>query len=133
LIEFRFRPWRTFKAIHEKRNVRRFIEDAANESEDAFKSGMRSRKSGRVYRIRGRSHKASAPGEYPARETGALFRSIRTRISNRGFAIGTTKDYAIYLREGTRKMARRRMSDDALQEGLPIARRRMKAWARFDR
>lgn len=128
-----FKPWRRFTAYRDKLAVRNFIEDTAETAERRLKRGMRSGKSGRVYRRRGGSHRASAAGEYPARDSGELFGSIRKRTSQREATIGTTKKYAIYLRLGTSKMARRKMSDDALKETTPITRGRMKPWARFKR
>ncbi len=76
---------------------------------------FRDRKSGRLYRIRVRgemiNHRASAPGEAPARLTGALEKTIKTKTS--GFtqmdysAGGGRVNYAGFLEDGTRKMAAR--------------------------
>lgn len=46
--------------------------------------------------------------------------------------IGTNRPYSIFLRMGTSRMARRKMSDDALKEGMRAAGRmgRWVEWAR---
>lgn len=108
-----------------------FLDAVGDESVKAFRRGIRSGKSGRVYKRRGGSHRASAPGEYPAKDTGALQASIDTARTPDSVQIGTGEFYAIFLRNGTRKMARRKMSDNALQEGSQRARGRLKNWVGF--
>ncbi len=69
-------------------------------------------RTGRRYRIFGRSHQASAAGEYPAKLTGKLARnadySVRAdnelEVGIRDFA---GPDYPKFLEFGTRKMERR--------------------------
>lgn len=69
-------------------------------------------RTGRRYRIFGRIHQASAPGEFPARLTGKMSRN--TAYSVRGTSelevgiktFGGTP-YPKFLEEGTRKMERR--------------------------
>lgn len=76
--------------------------------------------SGRKYRRGKRYHRASAPGEPPARDTGTLAASVEYEVSRRGDMIqgsvgsnldlvrqkGRTAqpDYGSYLEFGTRKM-----------------------------
>jgi phage gpG-like protein len=80
----------------------------------------RAPKSGRIYRVgktptaaqalRGatfREHQASAPGEAPAIDTGALRRSVTHKIIKLGWArykaaLGSKLPYAAYLEFGTR-------------------------------
>lgn len=130
-----FKPWKKFHAFRDHAADARFLRAVADESERAFRKGMRSRKSGRRYlKPGGRVHIASAPGEYPAVDTGRLMASIRTDVSRTESRIGTGMHYAIYLRRGTRFMARRRMSDDALMEGLRAARAKTPfRWMRWKR
>lgn len=73
-------------------------------------------RSGRVYRRRGVEHKASAPGEPPAPDTGRLIQSARTEFKRQllqGTAIWST-DYAERLEKGTPKMAARPFAMPAL-------------------
>ncbi len=65
-------------------------------------------KTGRVYRIRGLDHQASAPGEAPANLTGRLAASFNYNVH--GFyqmEVGESAPYAAFLEEGTRNIAPR--------------------------
>jgi hypothetical protein len=130
---FIFKPWGSFRAVKDEAVLRRFLRGAADESEDAFKKGMQSKKHGKIYNRRGRRHQSSAPGEYPAIESGRLFASIDTRVDARSMEIGTSMFYSKWLRGGSRIMERRKMSDNALQEGVPRARHLLKGWATWKR
>lgn len=62
-------------------------------------------KTGRVYRIRGVDHQASAPGEAPASRTGRLVRSFNYNVH--GFyqmEVGEDAPYAGWLEDGTENM-----------------------------
>lgn len=125
-----FKPWRRFRAFHNVRNVLAFLKDAGESTADTLRKGIMSPpKTGRRY---GR-HQASAPGEYPANKSGDLASGIRTRISSDEAETGTTDMHGFYLREGTRYMRPRKMSDAALKEALPGVRERMKAFAEWRR
>lgn len=125
-----FKPWRKFSAFHNIANVRRFIQDAADSAAETLEKGIRSPpKTGRYYG----SHRASAPGEYPANKSGTLASGIRKRITPTEAEIGTTDMHGFYLREGTTRMAPRKMSDAALTEALPGIRSRMRPWAEWKR
>lgn len=64
--------------------------------------------SGRIYK-RGKrgTHQASAPGEYPASDTGRLMGSIMSDIAPTVATVGTNIVYGQYLEFGTSKMAAR--------------------------
>ena len=64
-------------------------------------------RSGRVYVIRGKRHKASAAGEYPAKLSGALAASVGYKVTNKRLTIGESAEYAAFLELGTSKMAAR--------------------------
>lgn len=64
-------------------------------------------KTGRIYRIRGRFHQASAPGEAPANLSGRLARSGDYKVNGLFLRVGETVNYAKFLEDGTRKMAPR--------------------------
>lgn len=70
---------------------------------------INSPRTGRVYRRGGVTHKASAPGEPPAPDTGYLLNSIRTEYDTAEL-LGRVifgANYAQHLEYGTVKMARR--------------------------
>ena len=109
-----FTPWRKIMAWRDKSVDRQYLRDVGNKVVAVYKAGMQGPKSGRVYG----KHRASAPGEYPARPTGRLFRTIGKTETSSSVEVGTKMFYAIFLRRGTRKMARRKMADNALQEAM---------------
>lgn len=60
-------------------------------------------RSGRLYG----KHRASAPGEYPAKKTGMLASSVGIENKNKILIFGEGAFYAKFLEYGTRKMAPR--------------------------
>lgn len=115
--------WKGLRVVKDKAVKQRFLFGVAEASRIAFIKGILSKKHGRIYKRRGGDHRASAPNEYPARDTGALLASIDTDVTAEHATIGTNMHYSIYLRMSTMKMERRKMSDDALKEGMRIAPR----------
>ena len=75
---------------------------------------------------------ASTPGQYPAIQSGRLISSLEYDVSGNKLEVGTKVFYAVYLRGGTRKMARRKMSQNALQEGMKATRSTFKHWAKWE-
>lgn len=132
-----FDPWRTFTVKYKQTVVLRFLHDVAKTSETKFRRGVKNPpKTGRLYLINGRQHQASSQrteAEYPANLSGQLLKSIKSRTTVNSATVGSNAPYSIYLREGTRDMNRRKMSDSALRESVPEARRRMGRWAVFTR
>lgn len=75
-------------------------------------------KTGKVYIRRGRiKHRASAPGEAPASDTGTLVRSIITSHDTTKFTliVHAKAKYALWLEEGTRRMKPRPFMSVALK------------------
>jgi len=65
-------------------------------------------KTGNLYKRGKKMHQASAPGEAPATDTGALVSSTYlVQINSLTAAIGSRLDYAFYLEFGTRLMRAR--------------------------
>lgn len=123
-MQINFKPWGRFSAFKDRRQIRRFLSDSADIVLKRLKDGLRNPpKSGRLYfgkskrTIRASVNRALA--EYPARDTGDLFRSAKKRVGRDEMEVGTNMFYSRFLREGTSKMARRKMSDTALEESLP--------------
>lgn len=84
----------------------RLAHQLRNNAIEAIQSGQ---KSGRIYKRGAITHQASAPGEAPASDTGALVRSIRVdhQPGTGRASVVVAADYAGYLEFGTRKMAPR--------------------------
>lgn len=85
------------------------VRKAAFDVEARAKASMSGPKRGRIYpRPGGKVHRASAPGEAPAIDTGALVNSIQMAMEGDLTAVvGTAVEYAPYLEFGTRRMAPR--------------------------
>lgn len=75
-------------------------------------------KSGRVYRRRGVSHQASAPGEAPASDTGRLVQSGRTELSQEQLLASVifSTEYAAALEFGTPRILPRPYARRSLEE-----------------
>jgi hypothetical protein len=106
-----------FLAVKDPFAVRIYLFHVADESMKGFKRGMLGKHTGRVYQRKGYTHRASAVGEYPARDSGALFASMDTDVNANKATIGTNMHYSKHLAYGTSKMSNRKMSIDALKEG----------------
>ena len=66
-------------------------------------------------------HKASAPGEAPASDTGTLIGSIyHEREGDLTYAVGTRLGYAEYLEYGTSRMAARPFFRPAVEQIKPV-------------
>jgi HK97 gp10 family phage protein len=97
-------------ALH--KNLNTVIKKAALNIQATAKKNMRKPGRGRLYaRYRGgRSpilHRASAPGDYPATDTGRLLSSIATDFSDLTAEIGSHVNYSGFLEAGTSKMQAR--------------------------
>lgn len=96
--------------------IGRFVRKGAAFIEGALKTSMAEPKSGGRYG----DHIASAPGESPAVDSGNLIGSI-TQIfpSTLEAKIGTPVEYALYLEDGTGRMAARPLWQRTATESLP--------------
>jgi len=114
MITIEFQPWSSFLARKKTSEIRGWLQRVAKSSEAAFRAGA-SRQWG--------GGRGSSPGQWPMRRTGGLLGSIKTEVTDSSMTIGTNQPYSIYLRKGTSRMGgRRKMSDDALKEGMQGAR-----------
>lgn len=93
-----------------------------NEARNIFvRNVSRGGGSGRVYdsRRKSGSHRASAPHEFPATDTGRLVNSVDWRmITPHEGSLFSEIDYAEFLTRGTRRMAPRKMLVEAIEEAL---------------
>jgi phage gpG-like protein len=114
-------PWRLRYAHKDPTVVSRWLRTVADASETAFKGGMRG------------YPPASNSGQYPAVRSGRLRGSISTNVDADRMEVGSNAPYSIYLRLGTSRMRRRKMSDDAIKEGLDASKGRLGHWVTWSR
>lgn len=131
MLTLRFTPWGRFCAIKDDAAIKDWLRDVTDAARDIFRAGMTGPHSGRLYRRRGRIHKASAPGEYPANDSGRLLKTAKTVVTPDEGEFGVNIFYARFLAHGTRKMAKRRMAKEAMQHGMGKAK--LRQFARFER
>jgi hypothetical protein len=94
--------------------------------ETVVKVGMAQPKHGRVYKRHGKSHRASAPGESPAVDTGALVNSVGFELLEQGVGmVFTNQEYSPALEFGYARMAARPFFEPALNTERPNFIRRM--------
>jgi len=96
--------------------IAEWIDARLNDGRNTFiTNASRGGGGGRTY---GR-HTASAPGEYPATDSGRLVGSVDTQMnSDREGELFSDVEYARYLAGGTSRMAPRKMVYEALTEAL---------------
>ena len=105
------------------------IFDLANETRNLAVAGISGgSKTGRTYRRGNVTHIASAPGQYPASDTGRLAGSIKAIISGTTAIVGTNVVYGPMLEFGTSRMAARpwllpsfKAASIGLEKGLKAA------------
>ena len=103
---------------------------AINIRADAVKSIQRGTKSGRIYQRAGGSnlsatHQASAPGQAPATDTGALANSIQFTAKGLAGAVFSRLDYSFWLEYGTLGMAPRPFLAPAAEGRVDFFRRKI--------
>lgn len=105
------------------------LEDIASELQgDIVLKIQQGAKTGRVYRRGGVVHQASAPGQSPASDTGALMGSIYSEQEGRfRWSVGSRLVYALYLEYGTVKMAARPYFRPAVEDMMKEFRSRLQA------
>ena len=113
---FVIKPFPPLTAVHDRTALHALLEDVAVSTEQKFRAGLNGGHSGRTYLRKGRSHQASAPGEYPANDSGALQGSLGHTVSANEAVIGTNAKHSVFLAHGTSKMAKRKFVAEALQE-----------------
>lgn len=110
---------RTDKAYrHVRHGVRNGLSELGEILSKTAKDGITNPpKTGRYYKYKGRRHRASAPGEYPANRSGELRKSVIFIVKGREkliFGAGGGKAYyAKYLEKGTVFMAPRTFLEKA--------------------
>lgn len=104
--------------------IGRFVVKGAAYIEGQLKPPVAEPKSGRMYG----THRASAPGESPAVDSGNLKGSITTIMASSLEAkIATPVGYAKYLEDGTSRMAARPLWERTATESLPTLEKMLRA------
>ncbi len=100
---------------------------AQNIRTHAIKSIHRGTKSGIEYQKYSprRKHRASAPGEAPATDTGRLANSIQADIQGKQATVFTNLEYAPWLEFGTQKMEPRPFMVPAMEKERPKFEQRL--------
>jgi len=124
-ISIEFSPWGKFHARKNDGAIRGWLNKIGKAGTDAFRGGM------------GKFPPASFPGAWPNSRSGKLKSTIRYEVGGGGafeynVTIGTGAPYSGFLRSGTSRMARRKMSDNALREGV-AAGGRLTKWVEWSR
>lgn len=105
-ISFDWKNWKRLRAEVEDAALAEYLQEVGDKARRAFIQGSAAAN---------RPH--SAPGQYPARQTGALLASLDASVSGDTLTVSVDTAYAQFLL-GTRKMAARKLVDDALEEGI---------------
>lgn len=102
---------------------------AQNVRTHAVRSVQRGPKTGEVYEKINprRTHRASAPGEAPATDTGRLANDIKADIQGKNATVFTDVEYAPFLEFGTRTIEPRPFLFPALEKERPAWNRRLNA------
>jgi len=106
-------------AIEMPEKIKRRLTVGANTIRNTIiKSMAREKKSGNFYLRGGKAHRASAPGEAPAVDSGELLRSIVFDVRGMEMEVGAEAGapYAELLEEGTSKMKARPFLEPAIEE-----------------
>lgn len=88
------------------------------EAHNVLQREMRKGGRGRIYHRKKGWHRASAPGDYPAVDSGRLLSQSRVYVSYPEGVIGTNVHYAKYLQFGTSKMAPRKLYREAILDAI---------------
>lgn len=102
---------------------------AQNVRTHAVRSVQRGPKTGKVYEKINprRTHRASAPGQPPATDTGRLANSLKADIQGIRATVFTNLEYAPFLEFGTRTIEPRPFLFPALEKERPAWNRRLNA------
>lgn len=100
---------------------------AQNVRSNAVKAVQRGAKSGTTYQKYQprRTHRASAPGQAPATDTGRLVGSITASINGKTAEVSASAEYATFLEFGTQDMEARPFLFPALEKERPAWDRRL--------
>lgn len=112
-IRIEFTPWHSFHARKIPGAIERWLENVGKTSIRIWMSSM----------AQGSPGVHSASGAWPFVQSGHMKSTIGMELGAMEVTIGSnahrgSAPYSLYLREGTSRMDRRKMSDDALKAGM---------------
>ena len=102
---------------------RAVLESAVKIDSDVKETIQKGTRTGRTYKRRSVTHRASAPGEPPKTDTGRLVSSIRMVPAFLSAEVGSLNSVAKYgnmLEEGTRNMEPRPVFEPTLEKNKPL-------------
>lgn len=128
-VQIDFYPDRVLKGVEAKMPAR--MTAIATTYANMVKKMMRdSPATGRTYQRGGKTHRASAPGEPPAPDSGRLLRSVNWRVRHNGLVwyaeVFSTLKYALYLEFGAARGIRH-------TSGPNVGRLKSVQWVLFPR
>ena len=120
-MRLEFIPWRELTVDKDSAAIEQWLFMIGAAVKQRFIAGLTGPHSGRKYSSL--PNRSSAPGEYPATQSGALMVGTSQRTGLNEVEVGSTARHARYLK-GTKKMAPRKLFREALQEAKkpPIGR-----------
>lgn len=99
MIAINVKPWARFSA---RFSIKQELETIGRDANDEFRKGISfGPKTGRIYD----GIRASAPGEFPARRSGNLYRSIDYKVEKDELTVGSKMPYSPRLVEMFRLMS----------------------------
>lgn len=117
-----FSGWGNIAAGIDEAEVARYLQAVARLGADHMRDGITGPHSGRVGRRKdGSRFIRSAAGEFPARDSGQLLDAVKGVAFKRKAFIAADTPHSVYLRNGTGRMAPRKMTVEALQYGVTAA------------
>lgn len=103
--------------IRSRKSVRSALFEIGKENVRYAQYLMSQPKTGKIYKIKGVEHQASAPGEAPAPITWSLYNSLYYNVHGYNeIEFGSKLPYSGYLEDGTEKMEPRPYLSAAIEE-----------------
>lgn len=118
MFRMSFQSWRQITVELDNAAIETWLNRTGAAIQSKFESGLRGEHSG--VKHPSLPNQSSAPGEYPAYQSGRLWQGTSKSLAGMSVTgasveVGSTAPHATYLM-GTRKMAKRKMFDNAIQE-----------------
>lgn len=108
-------PPNPIKAL--RAEVSKVVRRTAESTEGDAKISMTGPKSGPIYRRKGGTHQASAPGEAPAVDEGNIFNTTKAaEVNETTWVVAVAADEGVWMEFGTRTVAPRPFLGPALEK-----------------
>lgn len=114
-----------FHADFRDQLIHAYLETVGKGAVEAFRAGSRASGGGRM----GRYRAASRAGDWPAVQSGAMIGDFDYEVhGSDSVEIGSSLYYAPFVFNGTRRMAKRKGDNEALDAGIAAARAQFGDW-----